>query len=125
MNNMMRELVDAHNKASKLERAIRKERIDLIKEFKERESSDSDWYIAKLKYVGLSSELKKECDKFSALLEGLEQTDTNSSDEYEDIVENVNDLSSSSESAEVNSLYNESIPVNEEQIMQRSGILIK
>merc|ERR1711933_633117 len=42
-------------------------------------------------------------------------------DDSADIIENVNDLSSSSEEMEVNSLYNESIPINEEHFIQRSA----
>merc|ERR1712130_824127 len=46
-----------------------------------------------------------------------------STDECKEIIENVNDLSSSSEleEIEVNSLYNESIPMNDEQFIQRSA----
>merc|ERR1711997_554369 len=73
---------------------------------------------------GLSTELKKESDKFSAVLQELDQTEVNepeSTEDCADIIENVNDLSSSSEELEVNSLYNESIPINEEQFIQRSA----
>jgi len=121
---MMSDLVNAHNKASMLEQAIREERANLINAFENRDSNDSDWYVTKLKFVGLSTELKKESDKFSAVLQELDQTEVNepeSTDDSADIIENVNDLSSSSEEMEVNSLYNESIPINEEQFIQRSA----
>jgi len=38
-----------------------------------------------------------------------------------DITENTNDLTSSADDLEVNSLFNESIPINEEQFIQRSA----
>merc|ERR1711971_231583 len=110
--------------ASKLEMAIRKERVNLINAFKNRESSDSDWYIVKTKYVGLSAELTKETDKISAILQELEQTDATSAisiEEYADIAENTNDFASSSDDLEINSLYNESLPINDEQFIQRSA----
>merc|ERR1711971_1453127 len=110
--------------ASKLEMAIRKERVNLINAFKNRESSDSDWYIVKTKYVGLSAELTKETDKISVILQELEQTDATSAisiDEYADIAENTNDFASSSDDLEINSLYNESLPIKDEQFIQRSA----
>merc|ERR1712087_837551 len=124
MDMMMRDLILAHNNASKLELAIRKERVNLINAFKHRESSDSDWYIVKTNYVGLSAELTKETDKISATLQELEQTETTSAisiDEYADIAENTNDCASSSDDLEINSLYSESLPINDEQIIQRSA----
>jgi len=124
MDMMMRDLILAHNNASKLEVAIRKERVNLINAFKNRESSDSDWYIVKTKYVGLSAELTKETDKISAILQELEQTDATSAisiEEYADIAENTNDFASSSDDLEINSLYNESLPINDEQFIQRSA----
>jgi len=122
----MRDLIDAHNKSSNLERAIQKERTNLIEAFKNRDSDNSQWYITKITFNALSAELKKECDKFSALIQQIDQTQVNeieSTDECKEIIENVNDLSSSSEleEIEVNSLYNESIPMNDEQFIQRSA----
>merc|ERR1711971_1100467 len=123
MDMMMRDLILAHNNASKLEVAIRKERVNLINTFKNRESSDSDWYIVKTKYVGLSAELTKETDKISVILQELEQTEITSAisiDEYADIAENTNDFTSSDD-LEINSLYNESLPIKNKQFIQRSA----
>merc|ERR1712039_744550 len=67
------------------------------------------------KYAGLSAELKKEDDKILAILGELE-------DKYADITENSNaSLSSASEDQEMNSLYNESIPISEDDFIQRSA----
>jgi len=108
---MMREFVRAHNNATKLEQEMNRERVNMMNA----SSADCDWYIIKTKYVGLSAERQKETDKILAILEELD-------DKYADITENTtNDLVSSSEDLEVNSLYNESIPINEEQFIQRSA----
>merc|ERR1712039_1096903 len=67
------------------------------------------------KYAGLSAELKKEDDKILAILGELD-------DKYADITENSNaSLSSASEDQEMNSLYNESIPISEDDFIQRSA----
>merc|ERR1711971_1184886 len=127
MDMMMRDLILAHNNASKLEVAIRKERVNLINAFRNRQSSDSDWYIVKTKYVGLSAELTKETDKISVILQELEQTEDTSAisiDEYADIAENTNDFASSSDDLEINSLYNESLTINDEQFIQRSALRV-
>merc|ERR1712130_1006562 len=121
---IMRDLIDAHNKSSNLERAIQKERTNLIEAFKN--NDNSQWCITKITFDALSAELKKECDKFSAVIQQIDQMQVNeieSTDECKEIIENVNDLSSSSELEEigVNSLYNESIPMNDEQFIQRSA----
>merc|ERR1712129_428679 len=68
--------------------------------------------------------LTKETDKISTILQELEQTEATSAisiDEYADIAENTNDFASSSEDLEINSLYNESLPINDEQFIQRSA----
>merc|ERR1712190_476649 len=60
-------------------------------------------------------ELKKEDDKILAILGELD-------DKYADITENSNvSVSSASEEQEVNSLYNESIPISEDDFIQRSA----
>merc|ERR1719333_32382 len=108
----MRYFMRAHNNATKLEQEMNRERVNMMKA----SSADCDWYIIKTKYVGLSAERQKETNKILSILEELE-------DKYVDITENTtNDLVSSSEdNLEVNSLYNESIPINEEQFIQRSA----
>jgi len=108
----MRDFMRAHNNATKLEQEMNRERVIMMNA----SSGDCDWYIIKTKYAGLSAERQKETDKILAILEELE-------DKYADITENTtNDLVSSSEdNLEVNSLYNESIPINEEQFIQRSA----
>merc|ERR1719336_3046431 len=77
--------------------------------------SECDWYTIKVKYAGLSAELKKEDDKILAILGELD-------DKYADITENSNvSVSSASEEQEMNSLYNESIPISEDDFIQRSA----
>merc|ERR1711897_1408 len=77
--------------------------------------SECDWYTIKIKYAGLSAERKKEDDKILAILGELD-------DKYADITENSNvSVSSASEEQEVNSLYNESIPISEDDFIQRSA----
>merc|ERR1711933_129680 len=77
--------------------------------------SECDWYTIKVKYAGLSAELKKEDDKILAILGELD-------DNYADITENSNvSVSSVSEEQEMNSLYNESIPISEDEFIQRSA----
>jgi len=122
---LMKSLQDAHNKACKLEEAIRSERIVLIEEFKNRESSDSNWYISKIRFDGLSAELSKECENFNKFLADLEQIEVskseNNSESAAEIIENVNESSSTcSEEMEVNSLYNESVPISEAQITHKT-----
>merc|ERR1719411_909500 len=76
---------------------------------------ECDWYTFKIKYAGLSAELKKEDDKILAILGEL-------NDKYADITENSNvSVSSASEEQEMNSLYNESIPISEDDFIQRSA----
>merc|ERR1712129_364868 len=68
--------------------------------------------------------LTKETDKISTILQELEQTEDTSAisiDEHGDIAENTNDFASSSDDLEINSLYNESLPMNDEQFIQRSA----
>merc|ERR1712129_391222 len=68
--------------------------------------------------------LTKETDKISTILQELEQTETTSAisiDEYADIAENTNDFASSTDDLEINSLYNESMPIKDEQFIQRSA----
>merc|ERR1711933_79154 len=125
MDLMMKSLRDAHNKACKLEEAIRNERVELIEEFKNRESSDSNWYISKVHFDGLSAELSKECENFNKFLADLEQTEVskseNNSESAAEIIENVNESPSTcSEEIEVNSLYNESVPICEAQIIHKT-----
>jgi len=115
MDVMMRNVLHAHNNASKLEQEMSKERANMMNE-------NCDWYIIKTKFVGLAAEHKKETDKILAILEAKAETETAESvDEYADITENTNDLASSTDDSEVNSLFNESIPINEEQFIQRSA----
>jgi len=77
--------------------------------------SECDWYTIKIKYAGLSAERKKEDDKILAILGELD-------DKYADITENSNvSVSSASEEQEMNSLYNESIPISEDDFIQRSA----
>merc|ERR1711933_544502 len=125
MDLMMKSLRDAHNKACKLEEAIRNERVVLIEEFKNRESSDSNWYISKVHFDGLSAELCKECENFNKFLADLEETEKhkseNNSESAAEIIENVNESPSTcSEEMEVNSLYNESVPISEAQITHKT-----
>jgi len=109
----MRDFESAHNNASKLEQAMNRERVNMMKELKNR--SECDWYTIKIKYAGLSAELKKEDDKILAILGELD-------DKYADITENSNvSVSSASEEQEMNSLYNESIPISEDDFIQRSA----
>merc|ERR1719411_2568868 len=63
----------------------------------------------------MSAELKKENDKILAILGELD-------DKYADITDNSNvSVSSVSEEQEMNSLYNESIPISEDDFIQRSA----
>jgi len=110
---MMRDFESAHNNATKLEQAMNRERVNMMNELKNR--SECDWYTIKIKYAGLSAELKKEDDKILAILGELD-------DKYADITENSNvSVSSASEEQEMNSLYNESIPISEDDFIQRSA----
>merc|ERR1712157_514367 len=110
---MGRDFESAHNNASKLEQAMNRERVNMMNELKNR--SECDWYTIKIKYAGLSAELKKEDDKILAILGELD-------DKYADITENSNvSVSSASEEQEMNSLYNESIPISEDDFIQRSA----
>jgi len=113
MDIMIRDFESAHNNATKLEQAMNRERVSMMNELKNR--SVCDWYTIKIKYAGLSAELKKEDDKILAILGELD-------DKYADITENSNvSVSSASEEQEMNSLYNESIPISEDDFIQRSA----
>merc|ERR1712154_370292 len=93
--------------------AMCRERVNMMNGLKNR--SECDWYTMKIKYAGLSAELKKEDDKILAILGELD-------DKYADITENSNvSVSSASEEQEMNSLYNESIPISEDDFIQRSA----
>jgi len=110
---ILRDFESAHNNATKLEQAMNRERVNMMNELKNR--SECDWYTIKIKYAGLSAELKKEDDKILAILGELD-------DKYADITENSNvSVSSASEEQEMNSLYNESIPISEDDFIQRSA----
>jgi len=110
---MMRDFESAHNNATKLEQAMNRERVNMMNGLKNR--SECDWYTIKIKYAGLSAERKKEDDKILAILGELD-------DKYADITENSNvSVSSASEEQEMNSLYNESIPISEDEFIQRSA----
>lgn len=78
-------LINAHNNARKLEKEIKKERCNLIKEYKNKSSSDSDWYTTKIRYSAFVAELKKVTDTFDKLLKELDEAE---------IKENVVDISS-------------------------------
>merc|ERR1712048_1073010 len=113
MDTMMSDLESAHNNATKLEQAMNRERVNMMNGLKNR--SECDWYTIKIKYAGLSAELKKEDDKILAILGELD-------DKYADITDNSNvSVSSASEEQEMNSLYNESIPISEDDFIQRSA----
>merc|ERR1719166_934451 len=110
---MLRDFESAHNNATKLEQAMCRERVNMMNELKN--GSECDWYTMKIKYAGLSAELKKEDDKILAILGELD-------DKYADITDNSNvSVSSASEEQEMNSLYNESIPISEDDFIQRSA----
>merc|ERR1719166_510694 len=110
---MLRDFESAHNNATKLEQAMCRERVNMMNELKN--GSECDWYTMKIKYAGLSAELKKEDDKILAILGELD-------DKYADITDNSNvSVSSASEEQEMNSLYNESIPISEDEFIQRSA----
>merc|ERR1712241_836790 len=110
---MMRDFESAQNNATKLEQAMNRERVNMMNGLKNR--SECDWYTIKIKYAGLSAERKKEDDKILAILGELD-------DKYADITENSNvSVSSVSEEQEMNSLYNESIPISEDDFIQRSA----
>merc|ERR1719461_1693423 len=92
---------------------MNRERVNMMNGLKNR--SECDWYTIKVKYAGLSAERKKEDDKILAILGELD-------DKYADITENSNvSVSSASEEQEMNSLYNESIPISEDDFIQRSA----
>merc|ERR1712190_695707 len=103
----------AHNNATKLEQAMNIERVNMMNGLKN--GSECDWYTIKIKYAGMSAERKKEDDKILAILGELD-------DKYADITENSNvSVPSVSEEQEMNSLYNESIPISEDDFIQRSA----
>merc|ERR1711897_40059 len=92
-----------------------------------RDANDSNYYISKVRFDGLSAELSKECEKFDNFLADLEQTTeepkSGNSSESAEIIENVNESPSTcSEEMEVNSLYNESVPISEAQIIQKTDL---
>mmetsp|Transcript_26591 Transcript_26591/g.23411 ORF Transcript_26591/g.23411 Transcript_26591/m.23411 type:complete len:421 (+) Transcript_26591:164-1426(+) len=70
-------LISAHVNCKKLEKEIKKERHNLIKEYLNKNSSDSNWFITKIKYTGFAQQLKKETVKFDKLLEELDNNDNN------------------------------------------------
>merc|ERR1712241_1545541 len=113
MGDTMSDFEGAHNNATKLEQAMNRERVNMMNGLKN--GSECDWYTIKIKYAGLSAERKKEDDKILAILGELD-------DKYADITENSNvSVSSVSEEQEMNSLYNESIPISEDDFIQRSA----
>jgi len=94
---MMMNILHAHNNASKLEREMNKECANM--------NGNGDWLYETEKFMAML-EAKSEESKAES------KTEIECVDEYADITENTNDLSSSADDSEVNSLFNESIQIS-------------
>jgi len=120
-------LVETHINARKLEKEIKKCRANLITEYKNRKSSDSNWYILKISYSGFAEQLKKDTAKFDKLLQDLNETDIDDSN-YSEIIDNVysdSDSSTGSDKAlELDAMYKNSSDQQKKEIPEKKAIKI-
>jgi len=110
----------AHNAAAKLENETKKYRINLIKEYKNRNSSNSNWYILKTGYSAFAEQLRKETAKFDKLLqEESDKIDIDDSNHSEIIDNMCSDSASSSGSdkgLEIDTSYDNTVSAESVQI---------
>ena len=115
-------LITAHIRCKKLEKEIKAERHNLIKEYLNKDSNDSMWYITKIKYNGFREQLIKETYKFDELLNELDENNNSfeNNSEYSEIINNFtnnysadSDVSSSGGDKEYSSLLRNSVPVTD------------
>lgn len=124
-------LVNAHSKARKLEKEIKKERCNLIKEFKNKDSSDSNWDITKIKYTAFAAKLKEVTATFDKLLDELDNIDMKdsvdmTSDCNSEIINNFEaDSDSSTGSDDTLNLIKSSVPMTEELSVDETQIKIE
>jgi len=119
-------LVETHINARKLEKEIKKCRANLITEYKNKNSSNSNWYILKISYSGFAEQLKKETAKFDKLLQDLNETDIDDSN-YSEIIDNVysdSDSSTGSDKAlELDAMYKNSGDQQKKEITQKEAVI--
>jgi len=127
MDNLNR-LLESHINAGKLEKELKKERCRLMTEYKNKNNGNgSNWYIAKIRYFGLSEALKKETLKFEELLNEFDAAETTINDAAE-IVDNIHYDSSSStastsQQTEINDLYKGSLSVEMEEEQKKESVI--
>merc|ERR1712130_927024 len=105
---------------------IKKERCRLMTEYMNN-GNDPNWYIAKIRYFGLSEALKKETLKFEELLNEFDAAETTINDAAE-IVDNIHYDSSSStastsQQTEINDLYKGSLSVEMEEEHKKESVI--
>merc|ERR1712154_22731 len=88
-----------HINARKVEKEIKKCRANLITEYKNRNSSDSKWYILKISYNGLTEALKKETAKFNELIQDIDLNEADIDHDYSNYSEIMDNMGSDSESS--------------------------
>merc|ERR1712115_323463 len=74
-------------------------RADLITEYKNRNSSDSKWYILKISYNGLAEALKKETAKFNKLIQDIDLNEADIDHDYSNYSEIMDNMGSDSDSS--------------------------
>jgi len=113
-------LVETHINTRKLEKEIKKCRADLITEYKNKNSSDSNWYILKISYSRFAEQLKKETAKFDKLLQDINETDIDDSN-YSEIIDNIYSDSDSSagsgKALELDAMYKSSVNQQKEEVI--------
>eukprot|EP01084_Bolivina_argentea_P065800 119954_1 len=71
--NSIKNLIETHTKVTTLENEVKKHRVSLIKEYKNRNSGDSDWHILRIRYTKCAQQLQNEAAKFHQLFTELDR----------------------------------------------------